>query len=155
MFACLGPSKVRQYSTQSNIEIFSVEVHCLVCRKRRAETLTPMMAVLLPERLAFSSPLFTNTGLDYFGLFFVSVKRSSEKRWGYLFTCLATQTVHSEVVPSLDTSSFVITIERFVARRGVPSVIWSDYGTKFIAREKDILANVLSWNQRVLSDSMV
>ena len=62
----------------------------VVCRKRRAETLTPIMADLPRERLAFKEPPFSNTGVDYFGLFFVSVKRSTEKRWGFLFTCLTT-----------------------------------------------------------------
>ena len=133
----------------------SIQSKCIVCRHRKAETLTPMMSDLPIERLAFRSPTFTNTGLDYFGPFYVSVKRSTEKRWGFLFTCLTTRAVHFEVVPSMDTSSCVMGIERFVARRGAPSVIWSDNGTNFIASEKELLSNVLSWNQRILNESMV
>ena len=101
----------------------TTETKCVTCRKRKAETLTPTMADLPEERLAFAWRPFTNTGLDYFDPFYVSVKRSTEKRWGFLFTCLTTRAVHFEVVPSMDTSSCVMGIERFVYRRGIPSVI--------------------------------
>ena len=128
---------------------------CVVCRKRRAGTLTPIVADLPRERLAFKEPPFSNTGIDYFGPFFVSVKRSTEKRWGFLFTCLTTRAVHFEVVPSMDTSSCVMGIERFCARRGIPSVIWSDNGTNFVASEKDLLSNINNWNQHTVSDALV
>ena len=127
---------------------------CVTCRKRRADTINPMMADLPRERLAYREPPFTNTGIDYFGLFYVSVKRSTEKRWGFLFTCL-TRTVHFEVVPTMDTSSCVMGIERFAARRGTPSVLWSDNGTNFIASEKKLLQNVSAWNQQTLSETLV
>ena len=133
----------------------TIQSRCVTCRKRKAETMTPMMADLPKERLAFASPPFTNTGLDYFGPFYVSVKRSTEKRWGFLFTCLTTRAVHFEVVPSMDTSSCVMGIERFVSRRGNPSVIWSDNGTNFVATEKELLQNVLNWNQQAITESMV
>ena len=110
---------------------------CVVCRKRRAETLNPIMADLPRERLAFKEPPFSNTGVDYFGPFFVSVKRSTEKRWGFLFTCLTTRAVHFEVVPSMDTSSCVMGIERFCARRGIPSVIWSVTGQTLLPVKKN------------------
>ena len=128
---------------------------CLTCRKRKAETLTPITSDLPRERLAFKEPPFSNSGIDYFGPFFVSVKRSTEKRWGFLFTCLTTRAVHFEVVSSMDTSSCVMGIERFCARRGIPSVIWSDNGTNFVASEKELLSNINNWNQQVLSESLV
>ena len=46
-------------------------------------------------------------------------------------------------------------IERFVAHRGVPGVIWSENGNNFIATEKELLNNVLNWNQQMLTDSIV
>ena len=128
---------------------------CVTCRKRRAETISPMMADLPRERLAFKEPPFTNTGVDYFGPFYVSVKRSIEKRWEFLFTCLTTPAVHFEVVPSMDTSSCVMGIERFTARRGIPSVLWSDNRTNFVASEKELLQNITCWNQQVLAETLV
>ena len=102
--------------------IVPIVLRCLTCRRRRSDTLSPMMTDLQRERIAFKEPPFSNTGVDYFGTFYVSVKRSTEKRWGFLFTCLTTRAVHLEVVPSMDTSSCVMGIERFIAFRGVPSI---------------------------------
>ena len=121
-----------------------IESSCLVCRRREAETLSPMMADLRKERLSFQKSIFTVTGVDYFGSLFVTVRRSSEKRWFYLFTCLTTIAVHLEVVPSLDTNSCVMGVFRLVARHGTPSVIWSDNGTNFVESKTELVENGLS-----------
>ena len=124
----------------------SIEVHCLICRKRKAKTVTHMMAELPVERLGYRQPPFTNCGVDYFGPFYVSIRRSSEKRWRFLFTCMTTRAVHIEIVSSMETSSCEMGIERFIARRGTPSVIWPDNGTNFVGAEKEILNCIQSWN---------
>ena len=100
------------------------------------------------KRLSFASQPFTNTGP-----FYVSVKRSTEKRWGFLFTCLTTRAVHFEVLPSMDTSSCFMGIEIFVSRRGISSVIWSDNG--MIATEKEHLQNKHQWNHQSIAESLV
>ena len=55
----------------------------------------------------------------------------------------------------MDTSSCVMGIERFCARRGIPSVIWSDNGTNFVASEKELLSNINNWNQKLLGKTLV
>ena len=102
------------------------------------------MADLPKEILAYQSPLFTNTGVDYFVPFYVTVRRTTEKRWGFLFTCLTTRAVH--VVASMDTSSCVMGVERFVSRRGTPAKIWSDNGTNFIGAAKELREFTEKWN---------
>ena len=52
---------------------------CVACRRRKAETVTPVMADLPRERLAFKEQ-FLNTSVDYFGPFFVTLRQSTEKR---------------------------------------------------------------------------
>ena len=99
------------------------------------------MADLPKKRLAYQSPPFTNTtntGVDYFGPFYVTVLSTTQKRWGFLFTCLTTRAVHVEVVPSTDTSFCVRGVERFVSRWGTPAMIGSDNSTNFIGAEKDV-----------------
>ena len=66
----------------------------------------------------------TNNGVDYFGPFYVTVRWTTEKRWGFLFTFLNTRAVHVEVVPSTDNCSCVMVRERFVSRPGTPAMIW-------------------------------
>ena len=124
----------------------SIKSNCVLCRKFRAATIQPIMADLPKERLAYQSPPFTNTGVDYFGPFYVTVRWTTEKRWGFLFTCLTTRAVHVEVVLSMDTSSCVMGVERFVSRRGTPAMIWSDNGTDFIKAEKEPRECVEKWN---------
>ena len=46
-------------------------------------------------------------------------------------------------------------IGRFVSRRGIPSIIWLDNGTISVATEKELLQNVLIWNQQAITEFMV
>ena len=96
------------------------------------------MSNLPVERLPFNHN--NHTGVDYFGPLYVPVRRSTEKRYGFLFICLITRAVHLRIVPSLDISSCVMGIERFIARRGTPSTIRSDNGTNIVGAEKELLA---------------
>ena len=89
------------------------------------------------------NPPFTNTGLDYSGPFCMSVEHSVEKCWRLPFTCVSSGAVIFEVVPSLDSSSYVMGIERFLSRRGVPSVIWSGNGKNFGTSGNEFLNNIL------------
>ena len=124
----------------------TIRYQCIPCRKRDAVIVNPMMADLPKERLGYLEPPFSNCGVDYFGPFFVSIRRSSEKRWVFLFTCLTTRAIHLKIVSSMDTSACVSGIERFIARRGMPNVIWSDKGTNFIGAEKELLEVTRRWN---------
>ena len=76
----------------------SIKSNCVTCRKFRAATIQPIMADLPIERLAYQSSPFTITGVDYFDPFYVTVRRTTEKRWGFLFTCLTTRAVHVEIL---------------------------------------------------------
>ena len=129
----------------------SIAQRCVLCRKRDSNAISPLMADLPKERLGYMQPPFANCGVDYFGPFFVTVRRSTEKRWAFLFTCLTTRAIHLEVVASLDTSSCVAGIERFIARRGTPSIFWSDNGTNFVGAEKELIEAVKAWNERAPS----
>ena len=120
----------------------SIKPNCVTCRKFRAATIQPIMSDLPVERLAHQSPPFTNNGVGYFGPFYVTVRRTTEKRWGFLFICLTTRAVHVEIVPSMDASSRVMGLERFVSRRGTSAIIWSDNSTNFVGAEKELRENV-------------
>ena len=124
----------------------SIKANCLICQEFQAVTMQPIMSDLPRERLAYQSPPFTNTGVDYFGPFYVTVRRTTEKRWAFLFTCLTTRAVHVEIVTFMDTSSCVMGVERFVSRRGSPALIWSENGTNFIGAEKELGESIEKWN---------
>ncbi|XP_063821243.1 uncharacterized protein LOC135071381 [Ostrinia nubilalis] len=105
---------------------------CLYCRIRKAQPLIPLTGDLPEARLAHHQRPFSNVGLDYFGPVSVSIGRRTEKRYVALFTCLTVRAVHLEIVASLTTDSAIMALRRFIARRGTPSLIYSDNGTAFV-----------------------
>ena len=124
----------------------SIKSNCVTCRNFRAATIQTIMTDLPAERLAYQSPPFMNNGVDYFGPFYVTVRWTTEKNWGFFSTCLTTLAVHVENVPSMDASSCVMRMERFLSRWGTPAFIWSVNGTNFVVAEKELRENIEKWN---------
>ena len=56
-----------------------------------------------------------------------------------LFTCAVVRAVHLELVDSLSLSDCMLAVRRFVARRGLPSVIYSDNAKTFKAAQASLL----------------
>ncbi|XP_072554180.1 uncharacterized protein [Paramormyrops kingsleyae] len=122
--------------------VSSVIRHCVRCRRLRAPLNVQKMSNLPAERLS-TEPPFTNVGLDVFGPWSIFTRRTRggvtrNKRWAVLFTCLSMRAVHIEVIESLDTSSFINALRRFLAIRGPVKSIHSDRGTNFIGACKEL-----------------
>lgn len=125
---------------------------CFLCRKHGAARGEQLMANLPKERLTPEDPPFTSVGVDYFGPLYVKQGRSQVKRYGCVFTCLATRAAHIEIAHSLETDAFVNALRRFVSLRGNPTTIYSDNGTNFCAGEKEIRTSINDWNQRAINE---
>ncbi|XP_048868217.1 uncharacterized protein LOC125740722 isoform X1 [Brienomyrus brachyistius] len=115
---------------------------CVVCRRLRRGCETQKMADLPKDRLS-AEPPFTHVGIDVFGPWSVSARKTrggiaENKRWAVLFTCLSIRAIHIEVIESLSTSSFINALRRFLAIRGPVKQIRSDRGTNFIGACKDL-----------------
>ena len=119
---------------------------CVDCKKEGAKAIPPFMAPLPRHRLQPHLPPFTNVGIDYFGPMEVVVGRRREKRYGVLFTCLITRGCHLELAHSLTTDSFVAAFRRFINRRGMPAVVYSDNGTNLVAGEKEMRESIQQLN---------
>ena len=126
---------------------------CSYYKKRRARPEPPRMAELPRDRLQVA-PVFSKVGVDYFGPLTVKHLRKTEKRYGCLFTCLITRSVHLEVAHSLDTDSFVMCLRRFIARRGKPSIIYSDNGTNFVGANRELRESLTEWNQERIANML-
>ena len=126
---------------------------CARCRNRRAAPTYPKMADLPKERFDTSRP-FSSVGLDFLGPIQVRKFRKTEKRYILLVTCLATRAVHMEVAESLDTGSFLMALRRLIARRGRPTLIWSDNGTNLIGGERELREAIAEWNQEQICDAL-
>ncbi|XP_052752379.1 uncharacterized protein LOC128200994 [Galleria mellonella] len=114
----------------------SVARQCPFCRIRRALPMDPARGDLPQQRLAHHQRPFTYTGVDYFGPVTMTIGRRHEKRYIALFTCLSSRAIHLEVVHSLSADSAIMSLRRFIARRGTLTTIFSDNGTAFIGANR-------------------
>ena len=115
---------------------------CIKCKKLRGRQQTQKMADLPIDRLT-PAPPFSYVGLDVFGPWLVSARRTrggvaNSKRWAVLFTCLTTRAIHIEVIESMDTSCFITALRRFLALRGPAIQLRSDCGTNFIGARNEL-----------------
>ena len=86
------------------------------------------MADLPTERMS-EEPPFTYCGVDLFGSLLVKDGQKEVKRYGALYTCLSSRAIHIEVVYSLSTGSFIMSLRSFVGCRGNVRMIRSDNGS--------------------------
>ena len=120
---------------------------CFDCKQRLQPPDSHKMSDLPYERVTPGEPPFTFVGVDYFGPFYVKRGRRMEKRYGVHFTCVAVRAVHIEVAHSLDTSSFINALRRFIARRSSPRVSRSHNGTNLTSGEKELREAIGGWNK--------
>ena len=110
---------------------------CVVCRKLRAPLQQQKLADL-PEDRVEPAPPFTYSAVDYFGPFMVKEGRKEIKRYGVLFTCMASRAIHIETSTSLETDAFINALRRFQAERGPVRQLRSDRGTNFIGAHREL-----------------
>jgi hypothetical protein len=95
------------------------------------------MADLPKDRLT-SAPPFTYCRVDLFGPCLIKEGRKELKRYGVVFTCLASRAIHFESPNSLETDSFLRALRRFIARRSPIREMRSDRGTNLIGAAKEL-----------------
>jgi len=87
----------------------------------------------LPASSVTLAPPFYKTGVHYAGPFSIKISRNKTgKAYLCVFVCFSTKALHLEIVADLNTSAFLNTLKRFIARRGKCYSIHSDNGTNFV-----------------------
>lgn len=142
----------RFWITHLRRTVKSVTTACQFCRVRRALPGPPKMADLPAARLTNTRRAFVNCGIDYFGPMEVSIGRRCEKRWGIIFTCMVTRAVYLDLAASLSADSAIMAIRRFCARRGEPSIMFSDRGTNFVRADIELKAAMRSLDHDRIRD---
>ena len=113
--------------------------HCVVCKKLEQSPFKTVFCPSLPKVRVDSSPPFSNTGLDFAGPLVVSgkyLKVKADKAYICLFTCLSTRAIHLELVERLEVESFLRAFRRFVGRRGLPAIMYSDNAKTYKSASK-------------------
>ncbi|GFW09361.1 uncharacterized protein TNCV_2066201 [Trichonephila clavipes] len=98
---------------------------CIICKRFNAKLIS-VSEGLLPQDRVRDAAVFEIIGLDLAGLLFL---KNGEKNWILILTCAVYRAIHLELLTSVSTESFLLGLSRFIARRGRPSVIYSDNGT--------------------------
>ena len=130
---------------------------CFICRRWRAQNITPLMADLPSFRFAEAKKQypFLSVGLDFFGPFYIKHRnRKLEKQYVCLITCLVTRAVHLEVCQTLDTDSCLLAIRRFVSRRGYPELIISVNGSNFTSSKKMLNLSKISIDNNYIKSQL-
>ncbi|XP_045028164.1 uncharacterized protein LOC123471199 [Daphnia magna] len=112
---------------------------CEKCKRERAKPGEQLMAELPDSRLESGSAPFTRTACDLFGPLEVGLSRNrTAKRWAVLYTCLVTRAVYVDLVNSLSSDDFLLSLRRFIGLYGKPRVMHSDNGTNFVGAENEL-----------------
>ena len=120
-----------------NQQVKKLIFNCVSCRARRGSVQGQKMADLPPDRVECGPP-FTYCGVDLFGPFLVKERRSELKRYGVLFTCLVSRSVHIEMAYSLSTDHFIQALRKFLAIRGPIRLMRCDNGTNFVGANREL-----------------
>lgn len=136
-----GPNEVRQYVKR-----------CTVCFRYSAKPENQLMSALPAARVVPSRP-FRNCAMDYSGAIMVRSAKGrghhATKAYVVVFVCLATKAVHVELAGDLTTTGFIAAYERFTARRGCCTDIYSDNATNFVGAAKFLKSERKIFNNKV------
>lgn len=119
---------------------------CVTCKRQRGPQMEQKMVGLLPDRAKLHPPPltpFTNVGFDVFGPWVLETRRTRgravfNKRWGLVFTCLASRAIHIEILESMVAVSFLCALRQFFSTRGPVSPLRSNRGTNFVGAKIEL-----------------
>ncbi|XP_056094778.1 uncharacterized protein LOC130073406 [Rhinichthys klamathensis goyatoka] len=127
----------RYWILQGRQIVKSIVSKCTVCKRFKAKPAQQDTAPLPRDRIS-ETPPFEVTGIDFAGPLYVKNDRALCKAYVALFTCAVTRAVHLELVSSQSTESFLLALKRFVSRRGLCKVIYSDNAKTFKRANQDL-----------------
>ena len=131
----------RYYITSCRNIVRSITHGCVTYQRSSARPKHQILGQIPAERLTPDS-VFDRVGLDYAGPFILKYgsirKPTFVKAYICLFVSLSIKAVHLELASDLTTDTFIAAFRRFIARRGKPSLIWSDHGTNFLGAAHEL-----------------
>ena len=118
--------------------------NCLYCKRVNLRSKAQMMENLPKERLLICDKPFASTGVDYFGSFLVKHSKTTSrnqaltKRYSIIYTFLTTRAIHLELAADLLTDSFILSLRRFIPKRGHVKIMKADNGTNFVEQRQNL-----------------
>ena len=119
----------------------SIVCQCITCRHYTCKPQYQLLGQLPLEHVTPGS-VFQKVGVDYAGPIKIKYgmirKPTIIKAYICVFVSLSVKAVHLEAVSDLTSEAFIATLRRFIARRGYPTLLWSDNGTNFVGANREI-----------------
>ena len=121
---------------------------CPRCQRANKLPQEQKMAPLPPARV-IDTHAFDTTGVDVMGPFNVKKtgSRARHKLYVAVFTCFSSRSVHVETLESMTADSFIMALDRFIARRPGVRHLWSDNGKNFIGARTHLTKETLEWEK--------
>ncbi|GFY40419.1 integrase catalytic domain-containing protein [Trichonephila inaurata madagascariensis] len=124
----LGILRERFWIVRGRRVVWKIVRNCIRCQRYKCKS-PGSEPVSLPSDRVNDAAVFEVVGVDLAGLLYV---KGGQKSWIVLLTCTTYRDVHLELTSSLSTEAFfLLSLRRFIAKRGRPRVIYSDNGTNF------------------------
>jgi len=105
---------------------------CLACKMMKNPQGQQIEAPLPFDHVKPSWP-FAVISVDFAGPLYIKVGSDMHKAYITLFTCATTRAVHLELCTDMSTDKFLMALQRFVGRRGLPHTIYTDNARTFHA----------------------
>ena len=121
--------------------------YCKECQRYRSKPVQERWAPLPLERIDTNQfRAFLYSGVDYFG----PIPSTVGKCYVAIFTCLRVRGIHMELTTSLRSNEFLAAFERFISRRGIPRILYSDNGKTFKGSEAEVCSKYdVEWKYTV------
>ncbi|XP_037505906.1 uncharacterized protein LOC119382270 [Rhipicephalus sanguineus] len=110
---------------------------CNVCKRFAARPGSAPTAPLPSHRIEPTNP-FEVVGVDFAGPLLARTQDGDAKCNVALFTCAVSRAIHLELVSNITAETFILCLRRFVSRRGLPRVIYSDNARTFQKTSADL-----------------
>lgn len=130
---------------------------CVRCFKVNPSETKLFMGDLPSYRVTQAYP-FERVGVDFAGPIYVRKGHPRKpvycKAYVALFVCMVTKCIHIELVSNLTTDAFIAALHRFVARRGLPSDVYSDNATNFAGASSELHELYALLTQQLTKDAL-
>ena len=142
--ATLTEVRTRYWITKGRQTVKKELHNCAKCRRFQGQHYPIPSSPDLPEFRVQEEHAFSSVGVDFAGPLYAKsdcdCQPEMAKAWITLFTCSTSHAVHLELVPGMDTDTFLRCLKRFVGRRGIPRLIVSDNAKTFEKAERELTA---------------
>ena len=123
-----GPEWLKKPRDQWSHDAFHVEEQEVESELKKSAIKTNSLL----NKNCWDAAVFEVIGIDLAGPLHL---KYGSKAWICLFTCAIYRAVHLELLSSLSTVCFLESFRRFIARKGRPSIMFTDNGTNFVGAE--------------------